>query len=320
MQSVAPVSEVVDIIKEQGGDVFKACYQCGLCSGTCPWNLVKSFFPRRLIHQAQLGLIDFEGEEVWQCCACRLCVDRCPRGVELPTIMRALRRVVVEVGAGKVPDSLRIVSKNLSSLGNPLGEPAERRSDWAKGLGVKTFTPGTEVLYFPCCYQTYDPTMQKVARAAVSLLQRADVDFGILDGGGVCCGEAIRKAGSETLFQSLAESNIKAFKEAGVKKIVVTSPHCFHTFRDEYPEFGGKFEVVHFSQYLADLIKQGKIKFTRQVNKRVTYHDNCCLGRYSNIYDEPRQVLESIPGLELVEMRDKRNLAQCCGGCAGRLW
>jgi len=320
MEAVAPLREAVDIIKDEGGDIFKLCYQCGICSATCPWNLVRSFIVRKFIHQAQLGLTDFEDEDVWTCVGCRLCVDRCPRGVEVPHIMRALRRVIVEVGAGKIPDSLRIATKNIAGTGNPLGEPREERADWAKDLGIKTYTQGTEILYFPCCYQVYDPVIRKAALATVNILKKADVDFGILSDSVVCCGESARKSGSESLFQNLAQTNISAFAEAGVKKIVVTSPHCYHTFKDEYPEFGGNFEVIHFSQYLAELIREGRLKFTKELNKKVTYHDSCCLGRYAGIYDEPRQILESIPGLELVEMQDTRERALCCGGCAGRLW
>jgi Fe-S oxidoreductase len=249
-----------------------------------------------------------------------LCVDRCPRGIELPDVMRAFRRVIVEVGAGKIPDSLRITIKNLSAVGNPLGEAAEKRNDWAKDLDVKTYTKGTGLLYFPCCYQVYDSSLRRVARATVNILKKAEVDFGILGDGGVCCGESIRKAGAERLFRNLAQTNFNAFDEAGAKKILVTSPHCYHTFRGEYPEVVGNVDVIHFLQYLVVLIKMGRIKFTKELNKTVTYHDSCCLGRHAGIYDEPRQVLESIPGLKLVEMRDTRQNSLCCGGCAGKLW
>jgi Fe-S oxidoreductase len=319
MQSVTPCAEVIDIIKEEEGDVLNLCYQCGTCTATCPWNLVRSFMLRKFIHQGQLGLIDFEDEDIWRCVGCRLCVERCPRGVEVPFIMRALRRVVLEVGAGVIPHALRLTMKNISAVGNPMGEPPEKRADWAKDLGVKTFTKGTEILYFPCCYQAYDSSQQKIARATVNVLKKADVDFGILDGSLVCCGESIRKAGAESVFRNLAQTNINAFKEAGVKKIVVTSPHCYHTFTEEYPELGGDFEVVHIVQYLNELARDGRLKYTQKLDKKVTYHDSCCLGRYAGIYDEPRQVLESL-GVELVEMEDTRQYALCCGGCAGRLW
>jgi len=226
----------------------------------------------------------------------------------------------VEVGAGKVPDSLRLAVKNVSGVGNPLGEPSEKRVDWAKDLGVKTYTKGTEILYFPCCYQVYDPSISRAARATVDILKKAGVDFGILDDSVVCCGESARKAGNESLFQKLAQTNISAFKEAGVNKIVTTSPHCYYTFKNEYPELGSNFEIVHLTQYLADLLKEGRLKLTKELNKKVTYHDPCYLGRWGDVYDEPRQVLKSVPGLELIEMGDTREYALCCGGGAGRVW
>ncbi len=318
--TVSPVKEAVDIIKEEGGEILKLCYQCGICTASCPWNLVRSFIVRRIMHQGQLGLIDFEDEEVWLCATCGACVQQCPRGVEIIDIMRALRRVVVEVGIAKVPDSLRITVKNIAALGNPLGEPVENRANWAKGLGVKTYTQGTELLYFPCCIPAYDPRIQRVAQATANILKKAGVDFGILGSKESCCGESIRKAGNEGLFQSLAQSNISAFAEAGVNKIVTTSPHCYHTFKNEYPKLGADFEVVHFCQYLAELIRQGRLNLTKEVNKRVTYHDPCYLGRHNNIYDEPREILNSIPGLELVEMPNHREDSLCCGGGGGRIW
>ncbi len=320
MEVTAPARETIDIILEEGGEALKSCYQCGLCTGICPWNQLTGFELRKLIHQSQMGVIDFEDEDIWRCVGCKACVDRCPRGVDMIFLMRSIRRVVMEIGAGIVPHSLRLSEKNISGAGNPLGEPPEKRMDWAKDLGVKTFTEGTEILYFPCCYQAYDPVSRNTALATVNILKKAGADFGIPDNNVVCCGESIRKAGAESLFQRLAQTNISIFKEAGVKKILVTSPHCYHTFKDEYPELGGNFEIIHLNQYLAELIKEGKLKFTKELKKKVTYHDSCCLGRYQGIYDEPRQILNSIPGLEFIEMRDNHEYSLCCGGCAGRLW
>jgi Fe-S oxidoreductase len=320
MELETPTRETIDIILEEGGDALKSCYQCGLCTGVCPWNRMIDFPLRKLVHKTQLGVIDFEDEEIWRCVGCRACVERCPRDVEIPYIMRAMRRVVMEIGAGIIPHSLRLSEKNISGVGNPLGEPPEKRMDWAKDLDVKTFTKGTEILYFPCCYQSYDPVSRKTAEATVDILKKTGADFGIPDNNIVCCGESIRKAGSETLFKRLAQTNISIFKELGVKKILVTSPHCYHTFKDEYPELGGQFEIIHLSQYLAELIKEGKLKFTKKIDKKITYHDSCCLGRYQGIYDEHRQILNSIPGVEFVEMRDNHEYSLCCGGCAGRLW
>lgn len=318
--AVTPSKEAAEIVREEGGDILKLCYQCGMCTATCPWNTVRSFLVRQNMHQAQLGLPDLESEDMWLCVSCKACVDRCPRGVEIIDVWRALRRVIAEVGAGKVPDSLRITVKNISGVGNPQGEEREKRGDWAKDLDVKTYTKGTEILYFPCCYVAYDPQFQRVARTTVNILKKVGVDFGILGAELSCCGESVRKTGNESLFQRLAQDNISVFNEAGVKKIIVTSPHCYHTFKNEYPELGGNYEVIHFSQYLAGLISDGVLKPTKELNKKVTYHDSCYLGRHNNIYDEPRQVLGSIPGLEYIEMENFRNNSLCCGGGGGRIW
>jgi len=201
MQAVSPYKEAVDLIIEAGGEPLKLCYQCGLCSGACPWNLVRSFLVRRMMHEAQLGLVDFEAEEAWLCTTCRACVERCPRGVSIIDVMRAVRRAVVGMGIGPVPDSLRITMKNIAALGNPLGEEREKRADWAKDLDVKVFTEGTELLYFPCCIPAYDPRGKKIAQATASILKKVRADFGIIGVEENCCGESVRKAGNEDLLQ-----------------------------------------------------------------------------------------------------------------------
>jgi Fe-S oxidoreductase len=320
MQAIAPFQDAIDIIKEEGGDCCKLCYQCGTCTATCPWNLVRSFMVRKAMHQAQLGVVDFESEDMWLCVTCKWCVDRCPRGVGIIDVWRSFRRAIVEMGIGGVPDSVRLTAKNISSVGNPQGEDREKRTDWAREAGVKPFTKGMDVLLFSCCYNAYDPKLIRVAKATAKVLQKAGISFGILGNEQNCCGESIRKAGNEELFKTLVQTNADSLNKAGVTKIVVSSPHCYHTFKNEYPELGAKFEVMHSAQFIAELIKDGKIKPTKEIKKRVTLHDSCYLGRHNNVYDEPRNILKSIPGIELVEMYNNRENGLCCGGGGGRIW
>ena len=321
METVAPFKEVIDEIKEAGGEAFRFCFQCGLCDTVCPWNRVRQFSIRKIIRQATYGLTEIDGEDIWRCTTCGRCPQRCPRGVKQIEVGISLRRVATnyEVFPASVRPA-RTARASLISEGNPLQGERKNREKWAAGLSVKTYAEGMEVLYFVGCYLSYDPRMKKVAVATATILNKAGVDFGILGNKENCCGESIRKTGSEDVFKTLAKENIKTFIDNGVKKIVVSSPHCYHTFKNEYPEFMVNFEVVHIAQYLLELVKAKRLELTNVYEKKVTYHDPCYLGRHNGVYDEPRELLKHVPGLELLELPDARTDSLCCGGGGGRIW
>jgi Fe-S oxidoreductase len=321
VETVSPIAEIAQEIREAGGEAFKFCYQCGKCDVVCPWNRVTDFSIRKIVRQAALGLPEIELEEIWRCTTCGTCPARCPRGVEQIEVGTAIRRIASQYGVfpGRAA-ALRTTGGSLASDGNPLGEERNKRDAWAKDLSVKPFTEGMEILYFVGCYGSYDPRNVKVAVATANILNRAGVDFGILGTRESCCGESIRKAGNEDVFKTLARENIKTFIENGVKRILVSSPHCYHTFKNEYPEFMVNFEVVHISQFLSELIQEGRLQIPGRFGKRVTYHDPCYLGRHNGIFDQPRDLLQKLPGVDLVEMPDSREDSLCCGGGGGGIW
>jgi len=319
-ETVAPLEEIVDEIRNAGGEAFKFCYACGKCDVVCPWNRVRPFSIRKIIRQATFGLPDIELDDVWRCTTCGICPSECPRGVQQIEVGVALRRIATEYDI--LPASakaVRAAAQSLAADGNPLGCERAGRAAWAEGLDVKPYTEDMEILYFVGCYGSYDPRMQKVAVATAKLLERAGVRFGILGDDESCCGESIRKTGHEEVYTSLARRNIKTFVDRGVRRILVSSPHCYHSFAAEYRELMVHFEVVHVAQYLAELVAAGRLVPGR-LERKVTWHDPCYLGRHHGIYDEPRDILRQTAGIELEEMVDSGDKSLCCGGGGGRIW
>ncbi len=315
MRCEGPFLDVVEMIEDAGGGTLRSCYQCATCSASCPWNRVTDFRVRELVRLAQLGLDGYEGEALWRCVTCNLCVKRCPRGVEITELVRVLRELVQQ--GGQVPSAVRAVLASISDNGNPwAGEPSQRRA-WSGARELAVYQPGMDFLLFQCCTPAYDPRSAKVGMAMLGVLDRAGIELGVLEEER-CCGESTRKLGDSELSDSLREKNSEQIRKSGAKRVVVSSPHCLETLTRDYDLDG--VEVVHVLSLLCELLDGGRLALEKPIERRVTYHDPCYLGRQAGLYDEPRRLLGAIPGIDFVEMSENRENSLCCGGGGGGMW
>lgn len=303
-------------------DSLFPCIQCGKCTGGCPISTISPHFNiRRLLYEilnSKGEEIAYQKEMIWDCSTCTTCVKRCPKKVDPSDLIISMRSVLVE--DGHLPPKVRDVLKSISVRGNPWNIGQEKRSEWAEGLEIKSIADA-EILYYVCCTTAFDPRLQKIAKALARSFRQGGVNFGTLGNDEVCCGNEIRRMGDIWSFDALKEMNLDLFKQFSMKQIITTSPHCYNTFKNEYPELKElSIDVKHYTQVVSDLIKKKKLKFSKKFEKKVTYHDPCFLGKQNQIFDEPRSILTSIPALNFIEMDRARERALCCEGGGGRMW
>jgi Fe-S oxidoreductase len=293
------------------------CIQCGMCSGSCPVARKTNLNIRRYMREVSaMGKLSIHPHnELWSCTTCSTCGIRCPKDLNPYEFLIDIRSMAVEEGqiAPTIRDALESIFKN----GNPWARIRSKRSEWLQGLNVKHVSQGAEILYYVGCTSAYDPRVQSVARSLVKCFERAGLNFGILGDEENCCGSEVYGMGEKGLFDFLVEENMKIFNKYNIKKTVTTCPHGFHAFKNRYNQT--TFEVQHHTQMLAQLIDAGKLAL-KEMNKRVIYHDPCFLGKQNGIYEEPRKIIESLPGVKLLEFDRSKARSLCCEGGGGRMW
>ena len=319
-----------------------ACVRCGRCQDNCPAHLTgKPLSPKKLIQNLKAQMTDslieqkqdpgheealiignaVKEDELWACTTCGACQEMCPVHVEHINMMADVRRNLVMVES-QVPEHFQAVLSNLERIGHPWAGTQYTRSDWMGELGLKPLKQNEQVdlLYWVGCTGALEGLSRKITCATAGLLRAAGVNFGLLGNEEICCGDAARRIGNEHLFQTMARQNIQVLKSHGVKHIITHCPHCFNVLKNEYPQLGGEFKVVHHSQFLAELVQQGRLRLNNAISKNVAIHDSCYLGRHNQIYQAPREILKNIPKIKLLEMKRFRERSFCCGGGGGHMW
>ena len=332
-------AKLTDLSQTQIVDAF-ACIMCNRCQDVCPaYNTGKELSPSALeinkrygikeqfgaiaIGESDLELMDVVISEsaVWACTTCGACTEVCPVGNEPFTDIMDIRRNQVLMES-EFPEELQQAFRGMERNGNPW-QMANDRMEWTQPLDFKVPTveenPDFDVLYWVGCAGAFDPGAQKIARSFATILNKAGVNYAVLGNQETCTGDTARRAGNEYLFTEMAMENIETLNGAGVKKIVATCPHCLHTIKNEYPQFGGEYEVVHHTEFINDLIGSGKIELNGNKLDSVTFHDPCYLGRHNGVYDAPREVLTEL-SVSMPEMEHNHNMSFCCGAGGAQMW
>jgi Fe-S oxidoreductase/nitrate reductase gamma subunit len=310
---------------------FAACVECGRCQAACPAYMAgTALSPKQIIvklkrhmHGQAPGPIHGElikPEELWACTTCMACVEECPAFIDIVDTIIDLRRYLT-LSEGALPSTAPQSLQNMQRAGNPWGLPAGERLAWAHGLDVPVMEPGKEVeyLYWVGCSASYDKRNQAIARSVVAILKKAGVSFGVMQEER-CHGEVARRLGEEYLYQTVQRDNVAAMNRYKFRKVITHCPHCFNTIKNEFPQLGGTYEVLHHSQVIDDLVQSGRIKPGKALHGTIVFHDSCYLGRYNGIMDAPRRAAAAVPGLRVIDPPNARERGLCCGGGGGHMW